>query len=441
MSNFELLLTLLLQLTIILATCRLVAFVAKRYFGQTDVVGEMIAGIMLGPSLFGVIAPQLQQKLFPSAAIVMDATHKIPNPSMSVLFALSQIGLIIYMFLIGLEMNTDILRHRAKSASLVSFAGIITPFILGGTVALSLYGSGNLFGAKVTPWAAALYLGASMSITAFPMLARILHEKGLTKTRFGTLVLAAGSLDDAVAWCLLALVLASIQSSLNIAILAIGGTLVYVLFMWFVGRRMLWMFTRWYRRDGTVTIEILTFLLIVVMLCASFTDFIGVHAVFGAFILGVVMPRGHFAEAVRHHLEYLTTALLVPIFFVFSGLNTQIGLVNTPQLWGLTLLITLIAILGKGIACTLAAKWSGESWRESATIGALMNARGLMELIILNIGLEQGLITPTLFTIMVLMAITTTLMCSPLVNLIGVSRHTEGITPGALPMDHPESKL
>ncbi len=252
------------------------------------------------------------------------------------------------------------------------------------------------------------------------------------------MVLAAGSLDDAVAWCLLALVLASIQSSLNIAVLAIGGTLLYVLFMWFVGRRILWMFTRWYRRDGTLTIEVLTFLLIVVMLSACFTDFIGVHAVFGAFILGVVMPRGHFAEAVRQHLEYLTTALLVPIFFVFSGLNTQIGLVNTPQLWGLALLITLIATLGKGLACALAAKYSGESWRESATIGALMNARGLMELIILNIGLEQGLITPTLFTIMVLMALTTTFMCSPLVNLIGLSRHISHTPPAPVPLDYPD---
>ncbi|MBD2179084.1 cation:proton antiporter [Pseudanabaena sp. FACHB-1998] len=418
MTNSELLLRLLLQLTVILSVCRVVSYFGKRYLGQTDVVGEMLAGIMLGPSLFGVIAPDLQQWLFPKIPIIGGASQLFPNPSMSILYALSNVGLMIYMFLVGLELNTDLLRNRAKSAGLVSIAGIIFPFILGAIAALGLFGGGDLFSPNITPWAAALYMGASMSITAFPMLARILQEKGLIKTQLGTLVLAAGSLDDAVAWCLLALVLASIKSSINVAIIAIGGTLLYVMFMWFAGRRLLRFFSYWTRRDGEVTLQTLTFVLIIMMLCAFYTDFIGVHAVFGAFVLGTVMPRGHFAESVHRHLEYLTSSLLVPIFFVFSGLNTQLGLINTPQLLALTVLIIAIATCGKGIACTLAAKQSGETWRSSLTVGALMNTRGMMELIILNIGLEQGLITPTLFSIMVIMAIFTTVMCSPLVNFL-----------------------
>jgi Kef-type K+ transport system membrane component KefB len=414
MTNSELLLKLLLQLTVILSTCKLVSYFGKRYLGQTDVVGEMLAGIMLGPSLFGMIAPNFQQWLFPKAPILTGEVV-FPNPSMSILYALSQVGLMIYMFLVGLDLNMDLLKNRAKSAGIVSIAGIIVPFSLGAIAAFGLHGQ-DLFNQNVTPWAAALYMGASMSITAFPMLARILQERGLIKTKLGALVLAAGSLDDAIAWCLLALVLASIKSSINVAIIAIGGTLAYVLFMWFFGQRILRIFSYWTRRDGEVTIQTLTFVLIIMMVCAYYTDFVGVHAIFGAFVLGIVMPRGHFAESVHRHLEYLTTSLLVPIFFVFSGLNTQLGLLNSLHLWAIALLIILIAVLGKGLACTLAARWSGENWRNSLTVGALMNTRGMMELIILNIGLEQGLITPTLFTIMVIMAIVTTVMCSPLIN-------------------------
>ena len=418
MSNFELVLKLLLQLTVILATCRIITILGRRYLGQTDVVCEMIAGVILGPSLFGLIAPDVQQWLFPKAPILLATGAKIPHPSMSILFAISQIGLVIYMFLIGLEFNTDLIRQRLKSAGLVSAAGILAPFSLGAVAAFNLYNQGDLFKGGVTPWAAALYLGASMSITAFPMLARMLYERGIAKTSFGTLALAAGSIDDATAWCLLAIVLASVKANTSIAVFAIGGGIGYVLCSVFVGRPAFTIFTRMTNRDGGVTIQTLTLVLIVLMFCAWFTDAVGIYAIFGAFILGTAMPRGEFAHSVRERTEFMTTSFLLPIFFVFSGLNTQIGLVNTPALWAVTALILAIAIFGKGIACMLAAKVAGENWREAATIGALMNARGLMELIILNIGLEQGLITPTLFTIMVIMAILTTLMASPLVNFL-----------------------
>ncbi|MEH2453234.1 cation:proton antiporter [Nostoc sp.] len=337
---------------------------------------------------------------------------------MSILYAISQIGLVIYMFLIGLEFNTKLLKHHIKSASLLSAAGIITPFILGAIASFWFYHNGDFFLPKVTPWSAALYLGASMTITAFPMLARILYERGLAQTRFGTLALGAASVDDGVAWCLLAIVLASVKNSLSIAVLAIGGGICYMLFAIFLGQPLLRAFTRMTKRDAGVNRQTLTLMLIILMFCAWFTDVTGIYAIFGAFVLGAVTPRGEFAQQIRQHTEFLTTSFLLPMFFVFSGLNTQIGLVNTPTLWGITLLIIAIAILGKGIACMLAAKLAGENWRESATIGALMNARGLMELIILNIGLEQGIITPTLFTIMVIMAVITTLMASPLIAFL-----------------------
>ncbi|MEH2198814.1 cation:proton antiporter [Nostoc sp.] len=418
MSNFDLIIQLFLQLTIILATCRIVTILGRRYLGQTDVVCEMIAGVMLGPSLLGLIAPDFQQWLFPKLPIITAVGLKIPNPSMSILYAISQIGLVIYMFLIGLEFNTKLLKHHIKSASLLSAVGIFTPFILGAIASFWFYHNGDFFQPKVTSWSAALYLGASMTITAFPMLARILYERGLAQTRFGTLALGAASVDDGVAWCLLAIVLASVKNSLSIAILAIGGGICYILFAIFLGQPLLRVFARMTKRDAGVNRQTLTLMLIILMFCAWFTDITGIYAIFGAFVLGAVTPRGEFAQQIRQYTEFLTTSFLLPIFFVFSGLNTQIGLVNTPTLWGVTLLIIAIAILGKGVACMLAAKLAGENWRESATIGALMNARGLMELIILNIGLEQGIITPTLFTIMVIMAVITTLMASPLIAFL-----------------------
>jgi Kef-type K+ transport system membrane component KefB len=418
MSNFELVLRLLLQLTTILSVCRIISILGRRYLGQTDVVCEMIAGVLLGPSLFGLLAPEIQQWLFPKMLLLLENGNKIPHPSMSILFAMSQVGLVIYMFLIGLEFNTDLIKNRLRSASLVSSMGILAPFSLGAIATVFLYPNGGLFTSNVNPWTAALYLGASMSITAFPMLARMLYERGIAQTRMGTLALAAGSMDDAIAWCLLAIVLATVKSSASIAFLAIGGGLIYALVMVFFAKPKLRIFARWTQRDGEVTRQTLLYVLVALMLCAWFTDFIGIYAVFGAFILGTVMPRGIFAQQVHAQTEKLTTSLFLPIFFVFSGLNTQIGLVNTPQLWAIAALIVVIAVLGKGIACMLAARAAGENWRDSATIGSLMNARGLMELIILNIGLEQGVITPTLFTIMVIMAIITTLMTSPLVTLL-----------------------
>ncbi len=415
MSNFDLVLRLFLQIAVILLACRLMG-VLGRYLGQTQVVSEMITGVVLGPSLLGLFLPSVQQWLFPITATIKVGAESatITHPSMSIIYAISQVGLVLYMFLIGLEFNADLLKGRLHSAGVVSLAGIATPFMLGALATIWIVQEPGFFKPGIVLWNAAMYMGASMSITAFPMLARIIFEKGISGTSMGTMALAAGSLDDAIAWCLLAVVLAAFNSNPSIAVLAIGGGITFVILMTTLGRRLLQVLARWTERDNGVTMTTMLTTLVILMASAWFTDYIGIYAVFGAFIAGTAMPRGRFAHEVRSHMEYLTTTLLLPLFFVYSGLNTRIGLVNTPHLWMITAVIVVLAVLGKGIACMLAARWAGEPWREAATIGVLMNARGLMELIILNIGLQAGVIGPTLFTIMVLMAVITTLMASPL---------------------------
>ena len=413
MSPHDLTVKLFLQLAVLLAACRVCGWFGRRFFGQTQVVSEMVAGVLLGPSLFGLLAPAAQAWLFPKTLSAGG-----PHPSMLILYALSQIGLVLYMFLIGMEFNHRLILGRVRHASLVSGAGIAVPMALGAVAALTLRGDADLFAPHVTPGAAALYLGAAMSITAFPMLARILHEKGIARTRMGTLALAAGSSDDAVAWCLLALVLSYLEGSWMIAILAIGGGALYVLVMLLLGRPLLRVLDRGVDDHGRIAPGTLVAGLLVLMLGAFVTDAVGIYAVFGAFIAGIAMPRGRFADAAIGHLEPLTTTFLLPVFFVYSGLNTQIALLDSPAIWRVAVILVTLSIVGKGVACLLAARVSGEAWRESVAIGVLMNARGLMELIILNIGLQRGVITPTLFTIMVLMAVVTTLMASPLFELV-----------------------
>jgi Kef-type K+ transport system membrane component KefB len=258
------------------------------------------------------------------------------------------------------------------------------------------------------------FTGASMAITAFPMLARIIHERGLAGTSLGTLALAAGSIDDGAAWCVLALVLASFSGNASIAILAIGGGLIYAVGLLTIGRKPLSILGRMTERAGGVTPPLLAVTLILTMLGAWYTDRIGIYAVFGAFIMGAAMPRGRFAEDIQRQMEPLVTTFLLPLFFVYSGLNTRITLVNTAFLWFVVLLALLAACVGKGVACWAAARLNGEPPRDALAIGTLMNARGLMELIILNIGLERGVVTPLMFTVMVIMAIVTTLMATPI---------------------------
>lgn len=404
MTPFDLSVLFFLQMAFILVVCRATAWGFMK-IGQSRVVSEMIAGVLMGPSLMGWLFPGFFAYLFPAE-------------SKPILFSVAQLGLVLYMFLIGVEFDVEIIRKRLRSAASISAAGIIAPFLLGGTLAYFIAEDPQLFAEKTSSVEAILFMGAAMSITAFPMLARIIFEQGLTKTSIGTLALAAGSMDDVAAWCVLAVVLASFQSDWSIALIAIGGGVLFALVTLTLVKKFLQPVGEKVRVAGVMNPDILVFILMLVMLGAWFTDFIQIYAVFGAFIMGIAMPRGKLAEELHRLMYPLTVALLLPVFFVYSGLNTKIGLVNTPYLWGLTAIVLFVAIAGKGVACYLAARWHGESHKESMAIGTLMNARGLMELIILNIGLQRGIIEPALFTIMVLMAVVTTLIATPIFERI-----------------------
>lgn len=412
-KNYEIAILFFLQLSAILAACRMVGWMARR-IGQPQVVGEMIAGVVLGPSVFGLLGtqpfslpiPDLQQALFGPAA------------NKTVLYCCAQVGLTLYMFLIGVDFSIDLLRQRGKAAVSVSIAGMIVPFGLGVALAALFYQKFELFNPEARLGETMLFLGAAMCITAFPMLARILFERGISGTSLGTLALSAGSIDDAAAWCILATVLASFQNDSGIALRAIGGGIGYALLVIYLVRPLLGPLGRSVQERGQMNPPMFSFVLMMLMLAAWFTDYVGIYAVFGAFILGTAMPRGRFAEELQRKIEPLTTNFLLPLFFVYSGLNTRIDLVDSWELWGIALLVLACACIGKFVACSIAARCWGTAWRDSLAIGALMNARGLMELIILNIGLERGLITPQLFSVMVLMAIVTTLMATPLFNYI-----------------------
>ncbi|WP_269714927.1 cation:proton antiporter [Caulobacter sp. NIBR2454] len=393
-----------LQMFVIIAACRGVGWLSKKYLGQPQVVGEMIAGVILGPSLFGLFAPDLQAMLF-------------PKESKTILFVGAQMGVGLYMFLVGLGFQTDHFKANAKSAAAVSLSGMLAPFAVAIAMTPWLLDSG-LFGAGVDTFQATLFMGAAISITAFPMLARIIHERGISGTPLGTLSLSAGAIDDAGAWTVLAIVLASFGDGPMVAVKAIVGGVVFVIFMLTAAPRLLAPLGRIAEREGKVGSGLLAICLMLFMLCAFAMDAIGIHAVFGGFILGTVMPRGLLARELKRQLEPFAVVVLLPMFFTFSGLNTELSMVNS---WGLALAAVAIligSILAKGGACWAAARLTGQDNATALGIGALMNSRGLMELIIINIGLQRGVIGPALFSMLVLMAIVTTLMASPLFELV-----------------------
>ena len=407
-----------LQMAAILLACRVVGWLGKK-IGQPQVVGEMIAGVLLGPSLLGLIFPEASAKLF-------------TQETRGILYVGAQLGVGLYMFLVGMEFKIDLFRSRAKSAASISIAGMIVPFILGGLLAPWLLKVPGLFAEKTEIYQAALFMGAAIAITAFPMLARIIYERGLSGTSLGTLTLAAGAIDDAAAWCVLAIVLASFGGGdqwflgipINPAVLAIVGGTAYAVFMLTGGKRLLARLGTMAEREGGISSTLLAIVLILFSLSAWFTDTIGIHAVFGGFILGIAMPRGIVTEEITKKLEPFTVIFLLPMFFTFSGLNTRLAVILEPSVMLVAVVVLLASTLGKGVACWAAARLNGEDQRTSLAIGALMNSRGLMELIIINIGLQKGVIGPRLFAILVIMAIVTTLMASPIFERV-YGRHSK----------------
>ncbi len=412
-----------LQMAVILIACRVVGMAAKR-IGQPQVVGEMIAGVLLGPSLLGLVWPESAKWLF-------------TQESRGILFAGAQLGVGLYMFLVGLEFNTGHFKSRARSAATVSIAGMAAPFLLGALLVLWLQHVPGIFSPKVRYFEGALFLGAAIAITAFPMLARIISERGLSGTPLGTLALAAGAIDDAAAWCVLAIVLATFGASqpldiggvrIGAEVIAIGGSILYGGLMLTLGRKWLSALGRRAEREGGVSRPMMSVTLALFCLAAWYTDTIGVHAVFGGFILGIAMPRGVFADDIRRKIEPFAVVFLLPMFFTFSGLNTKLDvLIDPPGLLFVALVILLASVLGKGVACWAAARFHGEDNATSMAVGTLMNARGLMELIIINIGLQRGIIGEALFSILVIMAIVTTLMATPIFERVyGRKARAEG---------------
>ncbi|HYO14115.1 MAG TPA: cation:proton antiporter [Thermoanaerobaculia bacterium] len=400
---------LLLQVIVILLAARLLGSVFPR-IGQPPVIGEMIAGILLGPSLLGLVAPEAQAFLFPA-------------DSLGTLRLLSQIGVILFMFVVGIELDVDHLRHKADAALLVSHASIVVPFFLGTACALVLYRTVVPAGIPFTGFA--LFMGVSMSVTAFPVLARIIEERGLSQTFLGTTAITCAAVDDVTAWCLLAVVVATVSADgLGGALVTIALTVLFIALMLFLVRPRI---ARW-RGDGAHTpIGTTGFLAIVlsfVFVSALATEVIGIHALFGAFLAGVCMPRDSaLRQYLRERLETFSSVFLLPLFFAFTGLRTEVGLLDDWTSWLLCASVVLVAIAGKLGGSTLAARWTGMSWGDSFALGALMNTRGLVELIVLNIGYDLGLLSPRIFTMLVLMALLTTLMTGPLLALVEAVRH------------------
>lgn len=404
---------LLLQVIVIILFARLFGFLFKK-IGQPSVIGEILAGIVLGPSLLGLYLPDVSQFLFPVS-------------SLGNLQVLSQIGLILFMFVVGMELNLNVLKNKAHEAVVISHASIIVPFALGVGLAYFIYSSFAPQGVEFSSFA--LFLGISMSITAFPVLARIIQERGMQKSRLGAIAITCAAADDITAWCLLAVVIAivkagSVVSSVYTILLAVA----YVLFMLKIVRPFLKRTEARFKPEKSISKSFLAIILLVLLISSFITEAIGIHALFGAFMAGTIMPENKLRTILAEKIEDLALVLLLPLFFVVTGLRTQIGLLNSPELWAVTLLIILVAIAGKFGGSTIAAKFVGQSWKDSMIIGSLMNTRGLMELVVLNIGYDLGILNAEVFAMMIIMALVTTFMTGPMLNIIQKIYKNQSIT-------------
>src|SRR5215212_2622361 len=405
------LLQVLVALLVITAASRLVGAVF-RYFHQPSVIGEIIAGILLGPSLLGKVAPSLFAQIFPASV----------TPLIGII---AQIGVLLFMFVVGLELNTELLREKSHATIAISHASIVLPFLLGATLALVLYPM--LSSRAVTFTAFSLFLGISMSVTAFPVLARILTDRQLHRSRMGTVALTCAAVDDVTAWCLLAFVVGVIQSKVHGAVITALLTLAYIFTMFVVMRPLARQFVLRYEKSGAPGQGMMAPVGIALLLSSLTTEYIGIHSLFGAFLLGAIIPHDSvLARTLTTRLEECVVVMLLPAFFAVTGLRTQIGLIAGDQ-WLICGLIILVACAGKFGGSALAARLTGMNWRDSASLGILMNTRGLMQLIVLNVGLDLKVISPTLFAMLVFMAVVTTLATTPVLDLLNrTTRRQEG---------------
>ena len=392
----------LLALVAVVITGRLFgALFAK--FKQPPVIGEVIAGIFLGPSILGRLSPET-------------SAYVLPPSVAPYLGIIAQLGVILYMFMVGLELNASMLKKRAHATVAISHSSIIAPFILGSTLALLLYPRVATNDVPFTSFA--LFLGVAMSITAFPVLARILTDRKMSKTPLGTMALVCAATDDVTAWCLLALVVGFSKAKVGAAFWVVALTAAYIAFMFFVARPLIAKLSKRVG-EGQVSQSLLAFIFVLMLLSSLATEYIGIHAIFGAFLLGVIIPHDSaLAREFTNKLNDLVTVLLLPAFFAFTGMRTQIGLLSGWEAWALCGLIILVATVGKFGGTFTAARITGLGWKESAALGILMNTRGLVELVVLNIGLDLKVISPTLFAMMVLMAVVTTMATTPILEML-----------------------
>jgi Kef-type K+ transport system membrane component KefB len=395
---------LLAQIVTIVLVARFLGWVCTK-IGQPSVIGEMIAGIVLGPSLLGLYFPEFSEILF-------------PETSKENLKFLSQIGLILFMFIVGMELDLKVLKNKAHDAVVISHASIIIPFALGVGLAYFLYDA--FAPSHVQFLSFALFVGIAMSITAFPVLARIVQERGIHKTKLGTIVITCAAADDITAWCLLAAVIAIAKAGSFVSSLyVIGLSIAYVILMIKVVRPFLKRIGELYSTKESLTKPIVAIFFLILIISSYATEVIGIHALFGAFMAGAIMPESaKFRHIFVEKIEDVALVLLLPLFFVYTGLNTEIGLLNDWQSWKITGIIILIAVIGKFVGSAIAARYVGQNWKDSLTIGALMNTRGLMELVVLNIGLEMEILSPKIFAMLVIMALLTTFMTGPALDLI-----------------------
>lgn len=401
-----------IQLIVILLAVQVFGYLCK-HIGQQQVIGEILAGIILGPTLLGALAPGVEATIFPSNAL----------PTLQ---TLGDIGLVLYMFSMGSHIDTHVMLSQSRKAIVVALSNILLPLVMGASLAFFLYP--QFAGPHTNLWSFMLLVGTAMAITAFPVLARLLSEKNMLGTKIGTLALTSAAVGDVVAWCLLALLISIIHAQgIGSIALTIGLLVLFIVVMLTVIRPLLLVADRRIKSKPVL----LALTIVLLLLSASATNAIGIHPVFGAFMMGVILPRrAVFVEQVRS-IDSTNSLLFLPLYFVYSGLRTHIGLINSPVLWLICLVVLVVACSGKIFSGTFSARLLGDSWKESLTLGTLMNTRGLVELIVLNIGLDLGVLSPTLFAMLVIMALVTTMMASPLLPLLGYRQkepREQGIT-------------